>query len=308
MAYVTVIGGVNIDIGGWPDGPARMRDSNPGVVRSSLGGVGRNIAHNLALMGVETRLLTVYGNDDNARRIQNSCRELGIDDSLSPIIPGSRTSTYLFLTDGQGDMVMAINDMGIYRHLTPAALESRMDAINGSAAVVLDTNIPQESIEYLAAHCTAPLFADPVSEAKCGKLKNVLCKLHTLKPNDLEAEMLTGVSITDEASLHQAAQALLDQGLKRVFLSLGTEGVLAAETGTMAKLPVIPTEIVNTTGAGDSMMAAVVRAFLLGHSLEESAREGLAAASIAMESTETINPAMSPGALGQKLVNSAETH
>lgn len=308
MAYVTVIGGVNIDIGGWPDGPARMRDSNPGVVRSSLGGVGRNIAHNLALMGVETRLLTVYGNDDNARRIQNSCRELGIDDSLSPIIPGSRTSTYLFLTDGQGDMVMAINDMGIYRHLTPAALEARMDAINGSAAVVLDTNIPQESIEYLAEHCTAPLFADPVSEAKCGKLKNVLCKLHTLKPNDLEAEMLTGVSITDEASLHQAAQALLDQGLQRVFLSLGAEGVLAAEAGAMAKLPVIPTEIVNTTGAGDSMMAAVVRAFLLGRSLEESAREGLAAASIAMESTETINPAMSPAALEQKLVNSAETH
>lgn len=308
MPYVTVIGGVNIDIGGWPDGPARMRDSNPGVVRSSLGGVGRNIAHNLALLGVDTRLLTAYGNDDNARRVRESCRELGIDDSLSPVIPGSRTSTYLFLTDGQGDMVMAINDMGIYRHLTPATLETRMEAINGSAAVVLDTNLPQESIEYLAEHCTAPLFADPVSEAKCGKLKNILCKLHTLKPNRLEAEMLTGISITDDASLRRAAEALLGTGLRRVFLSLGGDGVLAAEPGRMVKLPVIPTEIANTTGAGDSMMAAVVRAFLLGRSLEDSTREGLAASSIAMETMETISPAMCPGAIAAKLGNTAETH
>lgn len=308
MPYVTVIGGVNIDIGGWPDGPARMRDSNPGVVRSSLGGVGRNIAHNLALLGVETRLLTVYGNDDNARRVRESCRELGIDDSLSPVIPGSRTSTYLFLTDGQGDMVMAINDMGIYRHLTPAALEARMADINGSAAVVLDTNLPQESIEYLAEHCTAPLFADPVSEAKCGKLKNVLHRLHTLKPNRLEAEMLTGIPITDDASLRQAAEALLDMGVQRLFLSLGADGVLAAEAGRMVKLPVIPTEIVNTTGAGDSMMAAVVRAFLLGRPLEDAAREGLAASSIAMETMETISPVMCPAAIGAKLGNSAETH
>lgn len=308
MPYVTVIGGVNIDIGGWPDGPARMQDSNPGVVRSSLGGVGRNIAHNLSLLGTETRLLTVYGNDDNARRIRESCKELGIDDSLSPVIPGSRTSTYLFLTDGLGDMVMAINDMGIYRHLTPAALAARMDTINGSAAVVLDTNLPQESIEYLAEHCTAPLFADPVSEAKCGKLKNTLCKLHTLKPNRLEAEMLTGISITDDASLRQAANALLDMGIRQVFLSLGEDGVLAAEPGHMVKLPVIPTEIVNTTGAGDAMMAAVVRAFLLKRSLRDTAREGLAASSVAMESMETINPAMSPHAIADKLDNTAETH
>ncbi len=301
MAYVTVIGGVNIDIGGWPDGPARMRDSNPGVVRSSLGGVGRNIAHNLALLGVETRLLTAYGSDDNARRVRESCRALGIDDSLSPTIPGSRTSTYLFLTDGQGDMVMALSDMGIYRHLTPAMLSERMETINGSAAVVLDANVPQESIEYLAEHCTAPLFADPVSEAKCGKLKNVLGKLHTLKPNRLEAEMLTGITITDEDSLRQAAEALLRTGLRQLFLSLGADGVLAAEPGRMVHLSVIPTEIVNTTGAGDSMMAAVVRAFLLGRSLEDAAREGLAASSIAMETTETISPAMSPEAIARKL-------
>ena len=300
MAYVTVIGGVNIDIGGWPDGSVRMRDSNPGVVRSSLGGVGRNIAHNLALLGVETCLLTVYGNDENARRIRESCRALGIDDHLSPIIPGSRTSSYLFLTDGQGDMALAVNDMGIYRHLTPAVLADRLEEINRSAAVVLETNLPQESIEFLAEHCTAPLFADPVSEAKCGKLKNCLGRLHTLKPNRLEAEELSGVSITDEESLHRAARTLLDRGVQQLFLSLGAEGVLAAEPGCMVKLPVIPTQIVNTTGAGDAMMAAVVRAFLLGRSLEDAAREGLCASSIAMESTETINPAMSPELLAQK--------
>lgn len=301
--YVTVVGGVNVDIGGRPEAALVARDSNPGAVHSSLGGVGRNIAHNMALLGLDTRLLTAFGDDLNAQKLAASCGELGIDISQSPVIPGGRTSTYLFINDERGDMALAVSDMEIYRHLTPQALAQRHKLLDASQVVVIDTNIPEESIAWLAENCAAPLFADPVSTAKAVKLKPVLGKLHTLKPNRLEAELLSGVPITDDESLDRAADALLDTGLRRVFISLGADGVFAADHGGRVRLPCLPGSLVNATGCGDAFMAAIAWAYLQGTDLEETARAGLAASSIAMESRETINPAMSEEALESRLIN-----
>ena len=180
-------------------------------------------------------------------------------------------------------------------------LAQRLTLLNASQAVVLDTNIPAESIEWLADHCAAPLFADPVSTAKAVKLKPVLGKLHTLKPNRIEAELLSGVKITDDASLQKAAETLLDTGLHRVFISLGSDGVFAADrSGQQVQLPPLPGAMVNTTGCGDAFMAAITWAYLQGTDLTDTAKAGLAASVIAMESAETINPAMSEDTLRQR--------
>ena len=198
-------------------------------------------------------------------------------------------------------MALAVSDMEIYKHLTPQLLAQRQTLLNASQAVVLDTNIPAESIEWLADHCAAPLFADPVSTAKAVKLKPVLGKLHTLKPNRIEAELLSGVKITDDASLQKAAETLLDTGLHRVFISLGSDGVFAADrSGQQVQLPPLPGAMVNTTGCGDAFMAAITWAYLQGTDLTDTAKAGLAASVIAMESAETINPAMSEDALRQR--------
>lgn len=300
--YVTVVGGVNMDICGQSTAAPVSHDSNPGTVSMSLGGVGRNIAHNMALLGVDTRMLTVFGDDLNAQKIAASCAELGIDISQSPVIPGGRTSTYLFINDEKGDMMLAVNDMDIYRHLTPQILAARWKLLNSSQVVVLDTNLPQESIEYLAENCPVPLFADPVSTVKAVKLQNVLGKLHTLKPNRLEAELLSGVAITDEKSLHKAAEKLLETGLHRVFISLGGDGVFAADrTGETVHLPVLKAHMRNTTGCGDAFMAAITWAYLQGTDLADTAKAGLAASAIAMEGSQTINPEMSERALRARM-------
>ena len=124
--YVTVVGGVNVDIGGRPEAALVARDSNPGAVHSSLGGVGRNIAHNMALLGLDVRLLTAFGDDLNAQKLAASCGELGIDISQSPVIPGGRTSTYLFINDERGDMALAVSDMEIYRQIGRASCRERV--------------------------------------------------------------------------------------------------------------------------------------------------------------------------------------
>lgn len=165
-SYAVVVGGVNLDIGGTPAKTMVLHDSNPGTVRMSLGGVGRNIAHNMALLGVPTALITALGEDLPARQIANSCKELGIDLSHALRVPHAATSTYLFLTDHLGEMELAVSDMAIYDHLTPAFLESKLKVLNHAKLVVCDTNIPAESVEFLAEHCTAPVFLDTVSTAK----------------------------------------------------------------------------------------------------------------------------------------------
>ena len=304
--YIVVVGGVNMDIGGRPCGKLVPADSNPGQVRMSLGGVGRNIAHNLALLGADVRMLTAFGDDMNAQRIAASCGELGIDISQCLTVPGAATSTYLFIADEKGDMALAVSDMEIYEHVTPAFLAGRAKLLQNAQLIVADTNIPAESLAWLAENIRLPIFADPVSTAKAEKLRPVLGKLHTLKPNRLEAELLSGVTIADRASLERAADALLDTGLHRVFISLGDDGLFAADRqGGRLLIPCYPGTMVNTTGCGDASMAAVAWAYLQGTDLEGTARAALAAGAIAMESAETINPSMSEDALKQRMAMTA---
>lgn len=181
--------------------------------------------------------------------------------------------------------------------MTPDYFASQKELLDGAAAVVVDANLPRESIAYLVEHCAAPLFVDPVSTVKAEKLRGLLGHVHTLKPNRIEAELLSGVKIADNATLHQAAQALLDQGVQRVFLSLGGDGVFAAQQGETHLEPICKAEMRNATGAGDAMMASLVWSFLAGRDLAESCAAGTAAAAIAVENEETINPNMSAEAV-----------
>lgn len=300
--YVTVVGGVNMDIGGWPSEVPVDRDSNPGAVRMSLGGVGRNIAHNMALLGLEVHLLTAFGDDLYAQRIAASCGELGIDISRALQVPGGATSTYLYLSGPDGDMALAVSDMDICRKITPQFLASRLSVLNHAQLIVADANLPAESLRFLAENCTPPLFVDPVSTGKAEKLRPVLGRIHTLKPNRMEAELLSGVEIRDEAGLAEAARALLDTGLRRVFISLGKDGVFAADHRQSLLLPGRPAEAVNATGAGDAFMAGLAWAYLEGTDLQGTALAGACAGAIAIEGAETINPALSAGTLRARML------
>lgn len=297
-----VIGGVNIDIGGRSFAPLIARDSNPGRVTVSLGGVGRNIAHNLRLLDVNVSLLTALGDDLHARRVTASCDELGIDISRALQVPGGSTSTYVFLNDADGDMALALSDMEICEKISPAYLAENLDLLSRADVIVMDANIPAESIAWITEHCAAPVFADPVSTAKADKLRPVLPRIYTLKPNRLEAELLSGIRITDDISLFRAARALLDTGLSRVAVTLGSRGILAADENSIEIIPACPARVRNATGAGDAFMAAIVWSWLRGEDLPAACRAAAAAAAITVESDETISPLLSPGAVMERMI------
>lgn len=287
--YTAVVGAVNMDICGRPQKKLIFRDSNPGTVRLTPGGVGRNIAHDLRLLGEPVRFLTVFGTDPYAEALRRDCETLGMDLSCALTVPDGRTSSYLYITDEHGEMQLGLCDTDISQNITPAYLQAHLEALCAADAVVMDGNLTEETIAWLGAHCTAPLFADPVSVTKAERMRASLGRVHTFKPNLTEGQNLTG-----ETRPEDIARALLAQGVQRVFLSMGPDGVLAAQGDETVHLPCLPTRLVNTTGGGDAVMAALVWAYVHGLSLRESAAAALRAGKCAVEYNGTNNPALCP--------------
>ena len=254
-----------MDIWGRPDAPLVQKDSNPGAVTMRPGGVGRNIAHDLRLLGLEVSLVAPIGGDVYASAVVDNCQALGIDLSMAPVFKDMRSSTYLYITDETGDMELAVSDMELCSALTPALVAPILPRLQ-AGAVVVDANLPPETIAYICNHCPIPVYADPVSTVKALKLQPVLHRLAAIKPNALEAECLTG-----QRDPERAALALVDRGVQRVFISLGAQGMIAADQKELLRLPGLATRVVNSTGAGDAATAAIVLAGIRGMGLRDAA-------------------------------------
>lgn len=279
MKPITVIGGANVDLCGTSAGPVVPRDSNPGRVRISAGGVGRNIAESLARLGLPVRLVCALGRDEHGAFLERCCRQAGIDMSLALYPPGGVTSCYMCLNDHRGDLLLAVSDMDICDSLTPQALESAIPLINDGALCVVDANLPQESISYLAKRLTVPVAADPVSVSKAPRLRPALKGMALIKPNLPEAQAITGVS-AQTAGAAGVAQALRDMGVRRVFLSLGAKGAYYLDEEGGGLLPCVPGPVEDTTGCGDAFLAAAVDSVARGLPGRMAIRRALAAAAL----------------------------
>lgn len=267
-----VIGGMNMDLLGVPEGTLLPRDSTPGRVIMRPGGVGRNIAVRLRQMGAQVHLITALGNDDRARLLRSYCLGEGLDLSLSVQAPFP-CPTYLCIHDERGDMAAAINDMAAMDRLTGDVIARAADVINACDGCILDANLPKETLEAIPHLITVPLMADPVSAIKAHRLRGILPYLAAIKPNQLEAAALTG-----RQQPPQAAQALLEAGVKNVFISLGAEGVYYANEAEQGVVPALPLPHVPLTGAGDALCAGLAVALSRKMSPRECARAGCAAA------------------------------
>lgn len=310
--YVVVIGAANIDIGGTPAKALIPADSNPGNISINYGGVGRNIAHNLCKLGVPVKFITAIGGDVLGRDMIKHCESIGMDISHTLTIPEETSSMYLYINDDNGDMNVAIDHMSICNMISPEYIESLSDVINGADIVVMDANISEEAFMKLKEICKVPLYVDPVSTALAARIKPGLDGIDTLKPNTLEAEFLTGMTIKTEADYKAAATAILDMGVRRVFMSMGPEGMIAAGRDENGKDSIYivseyPAEVVCTTGAGDSATAAIVWASSVvadSDSLVTTAKAANVVAAMTIEVNPTNNPDLSHQKALKKLMAS----
>lgn len=273
MTTVFVIGGAALDILGVPHGALRLRDSNIGTVRLRVGGVGKNIAESLTEYPLHVELVTAIGNDHRGQMIEAHCRERGIN-LTHTLYAEAPSAAYLSLLDGEGDMLAGVNDMDVLALLTPDFFAKRLHAINGARFAVLDANLSAESLDYLTGSLTCPILYEPVSCAKARRIGDGIGRCYAVKPNRFEAAHLSGCSCDTLTGVARAAEWFLRQGVRRVFISLAGEGVYWADETGCGHIEAEPVEIMNTTGAGDAMAAAIVDGCIRKLPTEACARLG----------------------------------
>jgi pseudouridine kinase len=301
---VCVIGGANVDIHGAAYQPLRLRDSNPGSVHVSPGGVARNVAENLSRLGVDCRLVTAVGKDPNGEMLLAHGREAGIDMRYVQELDSAPTSAYLAVLDRCGDMQVAVADMDIMDQLTAARLEPLRNAIGETSLLVIDANLPDDALYWVVN--TFPrheIFADTVSTAKAMRLKPYLGRLHTLKTNPAEAEALTGFEARRPADLDRTADWLHGQGVRRLFLTRAEHGLFYSTRDGRGHVPLEEgdDDVRSTTGAGDAFLAALVYSQLQGWPLDGTLEFAGAAAQVTVADRSPSSPSLSLTAIERAL-------
>lgn len=301
--YVALVGGANLDIAAHAHAPLLGGDSNPGRIACSPGGVARNVAENLLRLGLDARLLSVLGDDAFGQVLRQAAQAIGLDLRACPTIAGARTATYLSLHGADGDMGVAVNDMGILEHLTPELLESHRALLQGAHAVLVDCNVRPDVLAWMAE--TLPhqaLFAEAVSVAKCSKLLPVLGALHTLKANRIEAQALSGLAIDGPQSAMAAARALQARGVRNVVISLGAQGAAWCDaSGASGHRAAQPVHMASATGAGDALMAGLLYAHLHRMPMDPAIAWAMACAELTLSSTFANSPALTVSAVQAQL-------
>lgn len=291
---ILCIGGAAVDRKFRLAEPPRAATSNPGRGVSSFGGVARNVAENLARLGRRAALISAVGDDPDGAALVAHLAALGVETEGVLRRAGGGTAQYVAILAPDGSLAMAVADMAVldeaYGELA-AALEPRLAA---GAWVFADCNAPAPALERLVALARARgsrLALDAISAAKARRLPRNLTGVACLFLNLDEARSLLEEPLGEPGAL---AAALLERGAASVVLTLGAGGALACDGGGAAHVPAEPAEVVDVTGAGDSMIAGALHGLSLGLGLRDAARLGAHLAARTVASASTVDPALSP--------------
>jgi pseudouridine kinase len=280
---IYVFGGSTIDVNARIAHQVKEHDSNPGDIAISFGGVAHNVALNLANLGEEVSYITVVSDDPFPKQFIEDCKQHKIDVSKTYIITNQKPSMYVSIQGQNKDMSIAVNDMKIFEEFTPEIVAPIVNRIGEADLVFLDTNLRKDTIAYILKHSKAKVFIDPVSTFKIKKLKGLLKNVYAIKPNLLEAQTLSG-----KKTLKEIGTWFLKQGVKHLYISRGPRGVYGYSKAEVYHGLSKPVQVKNVTGAGDAMMAGIIRQESLGKSLKDTIEFASIMAQLTIECEHTV--------------------
>ena len=295
---VVVIGASALDVVGRLQSDLQMGTSNPALIRTSFGGVARNVAENLARLGQPVSLLSVIGKDRLGDDVLAHTRNADVDVSEVFATDNYPTGFYMGVLNEHGSRQFAFDDMRIMEELTAAYLVYNEDLFEKAGMIFVDANLPEKALKKtfsLARKYKVPVCADPASGTLAARLKPYLRHIKLVVPNCLEAGLITGHPFqanNQEAAL-DAARTLVNQGVEIAFVTLSEYGVCYATSETNGHIPAIRTSVVDPTGAGDALSAAVIYALMNDIEIDDAARLGVSAASLALRYPGTVYPDLS---------------
>lgn len=298
---VVVIGGANVDITGFSRDLIIEGDSNPGIVETSMGGVGRNIAENLGRLDVDTRLISVVGKDSYGDRVLDEGKKAGIDMNLVSRSQENQTSVYLQILDDEKDLKIAISDMAIAEEISLTMINRYNNHLSNAKVIVADGNLSEDVIDHLVEEYGYKLFFDTVSVKKSSKIKKHFGKINTIKPNKKEVETILNIVIDSDEKIEEALWMFKNKGVKNPIISLGEAGVAFLDGETVKYQNPILGDLKSTTGAGDAFMAGLVYSFIKDLSLEDSVKTATALSSLTVESKMAVNPKISVKSLEERM-------
>ena len=267
---VLVIGGANVDVKAKTSAAHIPRTSNPGLVSIKAGGVARNIAHNLARLNVETTLLSVIGNDTFGDMLINETNNAGVN-TQAIIRTNKTTGAYVAMLNEKGELITAVSDMGLLSLLTPEIIQKNKDLIMASKHIILDCNLPEETLNEIAKLNRNNLIIEPVSVAKSQKLRNLLTKhkICLATPNLDQIEALTGTR-----EIKSAIAALHKMGLQNIVIHAGEQGAYVSDGNEITHIPSQAKTIIDVTGAGDAATAGLISGLIKNLPLAKAAEIG----------------------------------
>lgn len=288
-AKVLAVGGAHIDRRGQVSGPYVPAASNPGTMREDVGGGVFNALRSAVRRGVSASLMSVRGGDAAADTVSRAIAEAGITD-LSAVFLDRTTPSYTALIDSEGELIVGFADMALYDLAFPKQIRRSKvrEVIAAADAVFCDANLPTTALERLVALAAGkPVFAIAISPAKVTRLIPVLKELSLVFMNRREAMVLAGVAAN--ATEREVVDGLRCSGLVSGVVTAGGGPMLGFdEAGAFSILPPPPRKVTDVTGAGDALAGATVAALLRGLPLRAALREGIAGATLAIESANAV--------------------
>jgi pseudouridine kinase len=305
--HVLVIGAAGLDIKGSPNATLQFHADNPGKVWNNLGGVGRNIAENLARLEVDTVFLTAVGNDASGDLVLAQAAAAGVNVKHVLQIDGVRTGSFVTILDEDGQMAVAINDYdAITHHLTHEFLMESDDLFAAARLVAMDLNLSPAAIKgvvEIAEKHDVPICVDPTSSVRAPVILPYLDKLHLITPNAQETKTLCKVDVPETAldTAVYVAKNFTEMGVDIAVVKVGAQGMIYADGTEGGHIEARKTRITDRTGAGDALFAVVLFGMVNGLSLDESLRLGAIAASLTLQSSESVLPDLTPDLLYSQL-------
>jgi pseudouridine kinase len=303
---VLVIGAAGMDIVGLLKGDLHPGTSNPAQIRSSFGGVARNVAENIARLGQPVELVTAVGDDATGEQLLKQIAAAGV--GISAVIHSTeyRTGSYLAVVNANKQLQVALDDMRAISALSAEYLRAKESLFEQASLLFLDANLSKETLRAafsLARRYHLPICADPTSTSLATRLQPYLARLHLITPNIDEASILCAQAYPARPQQAiEAAKCLVSQGVRIAIVTVAQFGVCYATSETCGHIPAIRTEIVDPTGAGDALTAAVIFALLNDISLDDAVRLGVSAATMTLRHRGAVVPYLSLEKLYDQLV------
>ncbi len=291
-----IIGGIVLDLRGQPKEDLQLYTSNPGSLQQTPGGVCRNICENLSRLGFNPLLISTIGGDPQGRWLLDHCKSLNLSTEGILTLPDKRTAIYLAILDAKGDLHTAIADMDIFVELKAEQILSFKEQLIHAPMVIIDTNLPLETIKTLCQFChqnKIPIWVEPVSVEKSKKLFGLMDRITYLSPNRDELSALTKMEIHTDKEFSKAIKILLDQGIHHLLVTLGKDGIVLANSEGIHHIPAFPAKVVDVTGAGDAFVAGTIFALLEGVPIKKAVHYGLISAKMTIETAETVSHLLS---------------